>query len=789
MNTSSYLLLIAVLIFPTALFAQRPGQTVRGTITDAVNQDPLIGANILISWNDGSVGAITDENGTFLLEEIPVGRINVSINYLGYEGVRDDGILLNASRELVLEYKLNPVSVTLDAGVEVVAYKSFESTNELAPLARSITAEEIERQPTNANDPGRTFMSYPGVQPSRDTRSDVVIRGNSSVGLLWRLEGIDIPNPNHFARRGTSGGGITIFSLSMLDRSEFLTGAFPGEYGNAFAGAFDAKFRKGSDESREYTFRVGLLGLDFATEGPFKKEKSSYLLNYRYSTLGILNNLGFNLVGERVDNTFQDLSFNLNFKGKDGNSNLNFWGIGGLSNETMRTSDPVEEWDSFSDQTYYEFITNMGAMGLKYNLITNDNAYLQVSAAAMGQQIVVQDDTVSIGGEHTLINREDYLNGRYSVSAFYKVRPSNAFNYQIGAFASNLFFDLQHDSLSLVSFEEQQVLDVQDQTFLLQPYLQFQWKPNERFITNAGVHSMFLTLNNSWSVEPRLSFKYNLSEKDNLVLAYGLHSRMVPIGSYFTQVRDDLGNISQPNLDLELIKSHHLILAYQRLLGNELRLRTELYYQYLFDVPMGAAPGSTYWTLNDIQGYSTVALISEGVGRNYGIDLLLEKALGTDGLFFIITGSLFNSQFKTFADRDIWFDTRYNTNVAASLTLGKEFPLKGGDIFSLGLKMLYNGGMPITPLKEGAVVSNPYYPPLDESAPFSDRIEDYFRPDARIAYRHNKKTTWLLSLDIQNVIARRNVDGLNRVYDPDLNAWVDRVQSSLTPILSFQIDI
>ena len=300
------LLLLCLGILPAS--AQQLTQTIRGTVTDVDTKEALIGAEVFIVGSDPLIGTTADLDGNYVLENVPLGRQTVQCNYVGYLPFTRDNIQLNSAREYRLE-------ISLKAGVElsevvVNAYNRNEAVNELSVASiRRIDPEELQYHAATANDPGRLVQGFPGVQPSRDNRSDIVIRGNSSAGLLWRLEGIDIPNPNHFARRGSSGGGITVFSASLLGSSDFSVGAFPAEYGNAFSGVFDMKFRNGNMHQRQNTIRVGLLGLDYATEGPIKKEKSSYLANFRYSTLGILNAAGLHLVGPRTDNNFQDFSF------------------------------------------------------------------------------------------------------------------------------------------------------------------------------------------------------------------------------------------------------------------------------------------------------------------------------------------------------------------------------------------------------------------------------------------------------------------------------------------------
>jgi hypothetical protein len=152
--------------------------------------------------------------------------------------------------------------------------------------------------------------SFVGVVSPNDGGNNISVRGNSPYGFLWRMEGIDIPNPNHFANAATSGGGISILSAQILANSDFLTGAFAAEYGNALAGVFDLRLRKGNNEKREYTIQAGLLGIDLEAEGPVSPGSAhSYLVNYRYSTLSMLANLGLE-VGDAITN-FQDISFNV----------------------------------------------------------------------------------------------------------------------------------------------------------------------------------------------------------------------------------------------------------------------------------------------------------------------------------------------------------------------------------------------------------------------------------------------------------------------------------------------
>lgn len=767
-------------LFPCFAYAQNPTQVIKGTVIDKDTRQTLIGATVSILGSDPMIGTVTDIDGQFRLENIPVGRQVLQCAYLGYQTFVSDNIIVNSAKEVELNIELIEASVTTEE-VVVTAFKhSNEPLNDLSMVsARSFSAEETQRYAASANDPSRMSMGFPGVQPSRDSRSDIVVRGNSGIGLLWRLEGIDIPNPNHFARRGSSGGGITVFSVSMLGNSDFSTGAFPAEYGNAFSGVFDIHFRKGNREKREYSFRAGMLGLDLATEGPIKKGRSSYLINYRYSTLGLLNQMGIYLVNPRADNIFQDLSFHLYFPSKNNKSTLTVWGIGGLSDEFERAVDELDNQSTYSEKLTRDFRSNMGALGLTHTQLLDEQSFIKTSLALMGQEIIFRNDTLNLERQTTRVNDENYINRRITLTSYYSRKFNSKLSLKSGFFLNAILYDLQRGRLA--SLDELPLLDNKGETFLLQPYAQFRWRPSEKWTVNFGAHAMHLTLNQTTSVEPRLGIQYKMTPQNSLSFGYGLHSRMVPLGSYFAQNSDGL----QPNLELDLIKSHHLVLAFDQNIGKSLRIHAETYFQYLFDVPVGAAEGSTHSALNTIDGYAVETLVSEGEGENIGLDLSLEKYFGS-GSFFILSGSIFNSRYTDVLGK--FHNTRYNSNYSGTFIGGKEWTFKNNGVLQTGLKLLFNRGARITPLLSG-VRGDGQNPPWDESRPFEERVAPYFRPDIRIAYRKdNRKSAWTLSLDVQNVINRQNEDAIDRTYDPDTGSWVSRNQSGLTPILSFQVD-
>ena len=804
------LLSLAFTICTTILFGQSATQTIKGIVRDKDTKQPLIGAEVRISETNTSetrnstseIGTVTDTSGHFRLEHIPVGRQQVLCNFIGYESYLSESIVLNSAKEVELDIQLIQAATLTDAVVIHAIKHGSEPLNELSVVsARSFSAEETNRYAGTANDAGRMAMGFPGVQISNDdSNSDILIRGNSGVGLLWRLEGIDIPNPNHFARLGSSGGGITIFSTSVLGTSDFSTGAFPAEYGNALSGVFDMKFRKGNSEKRENTIKVGLIGLEYSTEGPVGNQGGSYLVNARYSTLGILNKLGFQLAGPRIDDNFQDISFNIYLPSSNQKHLFSIWGIGGLSLEKRRVAEMPVNYD---DRVTANFETNMGAIGATHSWLLDKSSYIKTTLAVMDQSVVHDQDYNPASAPATRFDTQHATEGRFSLASYYSHLFNPKLTLKTGLFLSDMFYNFESYSGTSVDYNANvlgkyatlgrantfgQTLS----TFLIQPYAEVRYRPAEKWTISAGIHTLFLTLNNTSSIEPRFGVQYKYADNQFISFGYGLHGKIQPLGTYYTVFGDYEKSQIYANRNLGITHSNHFILAHEIIFYNGshtgqplLKLHSELYYQYLTDVPVSADANNTYSALNVVEGFPNQILTSKGTGQNYGIDVSLEKIFN-QGAFFVLSTSLFNSTYQPLNGQT--YNTQYNTRYSLNFMGGKEWRTKHDGVWQGGIKILFNGGTPASPLS--AVQSgNVQYPDLDQAHPFSLTTPVYFRPDLKVSYRkNNKKTAYTIALDVQNFTAQTNVNGLIRNYDPATNTWVYREQAGLLPVISFQLD-
>jgi hypothetical protein len=792
MSTRNYLLVLVTslaLLCPLFVNAQTPvTQTLKGTVTDKLIKTELIGATVqVINPQDPSKpvkGAVTDTEGAFRMNGLPLGRYTVVVRYLGYEEIILSNVLLTAGKELELQIEMQESVVSASEVVITAATDKRKPLNELSTVStRTFSIEETQRFAAAVNDPARMATSYAGVVAAADGNNHIVIRGNSPNGLLWRMEGVDIPNPNHFSAIGTSGGGVSILSAQVLSNSDFSTGAFASEYGNALSGVFDLKLRKGNADKREYTFQAGFLGFDVATEGPIRmgKQTGSYLVNYRYSTLSLIGELGVDLGGGRTD--FQDLSFNIWLPaGKAGTFTL--FGFGGLSKQTFSGEPDSLAWEETSSKQYPQvFDANTGAVGLTHSKVWGTSTYLKTVVAASAtengfdaKEYLLPDYTL-----RTNFNN-NFLQQKLTVSSVLSHKLNSRHFVRAGAYMNFHGYNFTQSAWSTEESRLQEQINRDGTTQLVNAFAQWQYRPSERLTFNTGLHSMFFMLNNTTSIEPRVSVKYDIDAKRNITLGYGLHGQTQPIVAYFT--KNDRNELLNP--DLGISKAHHVVLGYDQSITKTMHIKSELYYQHLFDIPVQSDVRSSYSLINIRDEIRYFPLVNDGLGRNYGIELTVEQFLHR-GFYFLLSSSLYRSEYR--GSDLIWRNSRYNGTTANSFTAGKEWAWNRRDkdrTFGLNVKITQVGGMRTTPIDIPASIAQGETVRNHEQA-FSEQLPAYFRADVGVRLRRNyHNVTTTLSLDIQNVSNRKNV--FDSYFDLESQKVMYWTQTPLIPILAYKVE-
>ena len=343
------LALIYISLISNELYSQTLTGSIAGFVTNTYTGQTVKNAEIsILKEGEESPVYTTNSDGEFRIINLVVGRYDLLISAEGYQPFIQSGVLVSSGKESLLEISLEETLYDMEEVVLSPDRQKGRPNNEMAMVsAISFEVEETRKFAGGLDDPIRLSANLPGVIATPFISENVIsIRGNSPRGMLYRLEGVDIPNPNHFARIGSSAGTFTIFSNQVLANSDFFTGAFPAEYGNATSGVFDIKFRNGNTNRRAYAIQAGVLGIDLAAEGPFRKGgKASYLVNYRYSTFGLANLM----INYLTLPTYQDISFKLNMPTEKAGT-FGLFGIGGRSNRLREAVTDSSLWEADLDR-------------------------------------------------------------------------------------------------------------------------------------------------------------------------------------------------------------------------------------------------------------------------------------------------------------------------------------------------------------------------------------------------------------------------------------------------------
>lgn len=773
---------LILMLFNLAVVAQDGMQNIRGRVTDSESNQPIPGANIaFIEDSLVRFGTTTDSEGRFLLESLSPGRYTLQFSFIGFQSLTQGNIEVQSGRETVLTIALEETAFEI-ATFEVTASEGRQAANEMALIsARQFNVLETERYAGSRGEPSRMASNFAGVQGADDSRNDIIIRGNSPQAILWRLEGIPISNPNHFNIPGTAGGSVSVLNNKTLANSDFFTGAFPAEFGNATAGVFDLNLRNGNDQNHEFTGQFGFLGTELMVEGPLSRDKNaSYMAAYRYSTLALFGALGID-IGTTAIPRYQDAAFHIHLPGK-GASSFSVFGIGGWSKIDILISDqeePDRNLYGSNDRDQY-FGSQMGLLGVSHTLSLSEKTYLKTVVAVNHSKVTAQHDLVfrQLNSENKYVVDSlrpildySFIENKTAFHSFIHSKRSARKSFRAGIVGEVFFFNYQDSALIIDSAESdfgqwRKRWDSEAQALLLQPYVQWKLKPAQNWVVTAGLHAQYYTLSQSLSpVEPRLAARYQLPGNQSLNLGVGLHSQLQQNYLYFYSDQTNAnGDLALYNKNMDFTKAFHSILGYETMLARNLNMKVEGYFQWIYDIPVTSL-SSSFSLANSGSGFSRFfpdTLINEGVQRNFGIELTLEKFFARS-YYLLFTGSLFDSRYQ--GSDGVWRNTDFNGNYAVNFLGAKEFKLGPRSRITAGTKVTVVGGRWYGPAD--IELSNQQRELIEvDSSRNSLQFPAYFRLDLKLNYVLNtKRITHEVGIDLVNVLNTQNV--LSLTYAPD----------------------
>lgn len=782
------IVLIAVFLCPS--FSQDFTALIKGTVTDSETKQPLSGAYIRVTDPSPSEIAITDNAGKFRLATV-TGRIAIKITYIGYEELVIRDILVGSGKEVNVDVPMQEKIIKTSDVIVNSTGSGKTSINQMATISTTtIRTDDALRFAGGFYDPSRIVNSFAGVVTSNsDYSNDIVIRGNSSRGLLWRLEGIEIPNPNHFSDgQGGSGGAFSAITSNVIANFDFFTGAFPAEFGNAFSGVMDLNLRKGNSDKREYAFQTGMIGAEVSLEGPvIKGAGMTYLLNARFTNFEVLSDFGLIDLGETnyAPHT-KDLVFNINLPLKK-SGNLNLFGIFGASGLGKIAVHDTALWTTQADQWEESENQSSGTLGIKHlYTMKNSKTYIRTVFAC-----TKYSNTYSEGYVDSTYSRNNscwydytYPSIRLAVIVNHKINPANTVRGGIDYdFNMAEMYNIRVNS----SGGYDSLVRPYDEGSLYQTYIQWKLRPVSGLEINSGLHFLGFTVNRSSSLEPRLGMRWQFSPGKAVVAGIGLHSRIESFYVYNSLIKNQDGARESLNESIGLSKSFHWIAGIDLSLTKDIHARIEGYVQDLYSIPIVNKPTSQYSTLNSAERLPNAVLENEGTGRNIGLELTVEKAF-TKNYYFLITGSLFNSWYKAGDQKK--YNTYYNTRYVSNFLFGRDIYLGKNRNSSIGFnaKLLLRGGYRYTPIDRIQTLKSKRII-YKTGSTYESQLPAFYRLDAGLNFRKNHPGfSWMVMLDIQNATNHKNVFRKNFIYDNGLIIEKYILSLGIIPVFNFRIE-
>lgn len=756
---------------------KNPTQTIKGQIIDEASDLPISYASVGV-LGSATIGTIADSLGNFILRDIPIGRYDIQASNMGYEPRIFREILIGSAKEVYIKIPLKENAHQLD---EVIVRPTINKESTLNTMAltggRMLSVEEASRFAGGFDDPARLVSSFAGVSGGINTNA-LVIRGNTPQFTQWRMEGVEIPNPTHYAdMTGLGGGLLTGLSTNVLGNSDFFNSAFPAEYSNALGGVFDMSMRTGNTQEYEHAFQIGVWGLDVASEGPIsKKNNSSYLFNYRYSYSGIADKIS----GSDEGLDYQDLAFKLNFPTKKAGT-FSVWGIGLVDKVLIKNEEDPTKWEYNSDRQTNDNHFTKGIMGIGHKIYLKNNTYLKTSIAATYSKVHAVVDQIDDNLIFYRMADMKYSNTDMIFSSYLNKKLGANHTNRTGFTVTGLSYNLDFNKSEKVGLYEpmQQIAKGRSSDFAFSAFTTSVFSLNKNFDATIGLTGQFFSLNKHWSIEPRTSIKWKLPQSQSLAFAYGLHSTRARLDYYY--IKTPKTGDKLVNRDMNFSKSHHFSLSYNKKMSDNINLKVEPYYQFLFDIPV--EPNSSFSILN-YNGYGLdKELVNNGKGRNYGVDITLERYMN-NGWYSMFTGSLFKSEYM--GGDGVWRSTRMDQRFIVNALAGKEwiFGKQKHKLFSANIRLTYQGGNRYTPidLEES---NNSQGVETDDSRAFSLKFPNSFTTDITLRYKINKKKiAHEFSFMILNATGFRQT---GYIYNLETNSVERKRSAPIVPSISWKI--
>jgi hypothetical protein len=728
--------LILLILLPLNLFAQGENAgSITGTVVEHETQNPVEGAQIrIIELNDST---LSSQNGLFVFKNVPFGTYSLKITAPGFETQVQTDVVVLSSRPADVSFELLKKGYITDT-IDVEA-KYFHKSPDENTSSYNLDFEEVRRAPGAVEDVLRMVQVLPGVAPGNDQRNDLIVRGGSPSENLTVIDGIEIPNVNHYPTQGSSSGPIGMINVKFIDDVNFSTGGFSSRYGDKLSSVLDIRFREGYRKSFLSDINLSTAGFGGVFEGPLFSKKGSFLASARRSYLNLIRG------AIRIAAVPNYWDFNVKtVYDINQNNKLEFLGIAGLDDisfegDASKISDDNPYGKAKGNQQ--EFTAGLNWKSLFKNgyvqtvLANSSNFYKYVNNDIKTDELIFDYNSY-----------ESDFNLRSEL--FYQLNRSNNIIFGTGGrfikFKNKLYVRADTsafgDPLPVLN------VDTRDNFYKGSGFIQYTLKVlKDKLLFNAGLrYDYFSGITDKHSVSPRTGLTYRFTESTAFNFSTGIYTQ----APEYLWVTSDTANVN-----LKFIRSYHYVAGIEHLFSEDLKFSIEAYYKKYTDYPVSVLI-PTFALVNggtengpNFVGEAT----SQGFGHVKGIDVSLQKKLTGSGFYGMLSYSLSESRITALegGEKPGSFDYRHNLTVIA----GYQLP----DDWLIGIKFRYTTGRPYTPfdIQASTIMGRGVY----QTDKFNEaRYKDYNRLDIRVDKKWNFKKWSIVSyVELQNVFNTTNV--------------------------------
>lgn len=762
MKSRNILTALALAILPlTGIEAQ----TLRGEVVEAMSGEPIPFATVTLT---GSIkkSCITDSVGKFRFDNLPIERYSVKASYIGYVPAVSTDLLVSSAKETVVRLPMQEDNAEMGEVVVRPKVAKEQPLNQMMIVGgKMLSVEETSRYAGGFDDPARFVNSFAGIS-STGAENGISVHGNAPHMVQWHIEGVEVPAPSHMADCYTLGSGlISSLSALVMGNSDFAYSAFPAEYGNAIGGLLDIKLRNGNNTRYEHSVGAGLLGVEASSEGPLnKKTGASYLVNYRYSLLGLANSMGVITSGDVLNYT--DLNFKINLPTKRMGT-FGIFGIGWIDHAYVKLEEP-SAWESIYDQENTDVKQRTGIFGLTHRYMFNRNTSLNTTLSTSLQHSDIFDEYAILENQSDLASQQHRVPYAKAEKRLFDITFNTYLQQRFGGnvvlkqginlIRHDYKLDMNKAPSILITNTNASMLPVYSAEYdmlLAEYYASANIKLGRSLLLNTGIFALWNTDNGKAAIDPRFSLRWEMGNLGSLSFGYGLHSMLERMDALAVTVDGEL-----VNKNLGFTRSHQFMLSWAKKLGDSHNLKVDLFYQRHFNVAVGTGENAAFSMLNQFDYYVDAQLVNKGKGRNYGIDMTFERYFN-QGFYYMLNASLFKSEYAGIDGK--WHNTRFDRGYVFKVLGGKEWIMgrRHNKVLTTSLKIAYLGGLRHSPYDVAASKNNPDYEvEYDETEPFSKQLSPDVNIDLTVSYKINQsRTSHEIGLKWLNVLNNGNYTG------------------------------